>query len=53
MHIFMSDYPYFDGTAYAWPGVKEKFQALLEAQVLDELVNIKYEDAPGFNIYVR
>ena len=27
--------PYFDGTAYAWPGVKETFELLLEAQGLD------------------
>ena len=43
MQIRISDYPYFDGTESAWPGVKEKYEALLEAQSLDELVNIKDE----------
>ena len=40
MLIRMSDYPEFDGTGSSWPGVKEKFEALLEAQGLDELLRI-------------
>ena len=36
----MLDYLYFDGTASAWTGVKEKIEALLESQGLDELVDI-------------
>ena len=50
MQIRIPDYPYFDGTASAWPGVKENFEALLEAQGLDEFFNIKYEDAHGLKI---
>ena len=52
MKICMSDYPYFDETASAWPGVK-MFQAFLKAQGLNELVNIKNEDAHGLKIDVR
>ena len=49
----MSDYPYFDGTASGWPGVKEKHEALLKSQGLDELVNIKDEDVHGPKIDVK
>ena len=40
----MLGYPYFDVTAYAWPDVKENFEALLESHIIDELFNIKDED---------
>ena len=53
MHIRISDYPDLDGDAYAWPGVKEKFEVLLEAQGLNELVNIEDVDSHGLKIYVK
>ena len=42
-----------DGTASAWTGAKGKFEVVLEAQGLDELVNIKDEDAHGLNIDMK
>ena len=53
MWICMSEYPDFDGTASAWNGVKENSGALLEAQRLDKLVDIKDEDAHGLKIDVK
>ena len=49
----MSDNPDLDGTASAWTGAKGKFEVLLETQGLDELVNIKDEDAHGLNIDMK
>ena len=53
IQIHMSTYMYFDGTASVWTGVKVKIEALLEAQGLNELVNIMDEDAHILNIDVE
>ena len=49
----MSDYPDLDGTASTLPSVNEKNEVLLEAQGLDELVNIENGDSLGLKIYVK
>ena len=53
MQICMLDYLYFDGTASAWTGVKEKIEALLESQGLDELVDITDQETHGLKIDVK
>ena len=53
INIRMSDYLYFDLTVSGWPGVKEKHEALLKSQGLNELVNIKDEDAHELKIDVK